>query len=245
MKKLLALLVLVPQLVWGAHDFDGSTGWGESSTVEFSDLPITICAWGNADSTAVNNNAATISSEGASTFEHIALNWRGTAAGDPIRAQQTTENGGFVTGIAETSTGYSVGVWHHGCAVLSTTTSRSAYIDGGSKISDTTSVAYPSSLDRTSIATVWGGASADVRGAPFGGLIAEVGYWNVALTDAEVATLAKGYAPPCVRRASLLAYYPMIRDTTSLKDRFSATANNLTLAGTTAVADHPRVINCQ
>lgn len=80
--------------------------------------------------------------------------------------------------------------------------------------------------------------------APTVGRLAECGIWNVALTDAEVATLAKGFAPPCVRRASLVAYYPMVRDTTSLKDLFSATANNLTLAGTTAVADHPRVLNC-
>lgn len=233
---------------WGAQDFNGSTEWGESSTVEVSAAPMTICAWGNADNATGNHNAVGVSKEGGSTTEYFILNWSGAVAGDPIRAVVAGELIGSpsIFGIAATTTGYSAGTWHHGCTVFASSTSRSAYIDGGSKGSNTDD-RTPSGVNRTSIGTAWSGGSggAPTRGAAFSGHVAEVGIWNVALTDDEVATLAKGYAPPCVRRNALVAYYPMVRDATSLKDLFSATANHLTLTGGT-VSDHPPgIINCQ
>lgn len=41
------------------------------------------------------------------------------------------------------------------------------------------------------------------------GDISEVGYWNVALTDADVAVLAKGVSPLLVRPEGLVAYWSL------------------------------------
>lgn len=235
MKRLLVILLLVPQLTWGAMDFNGSTGKATASAVEVSAAPMSISCWGNSDSATASQTAVSIS-DTATDVQNLYVNWGGTAIGDPIRVVSDSTS----AGVASSSSGYTISTWHHSAGVWTSSASRAAFIDGGSKGTETTDLS-PSSLDTTGI-----GVLARLnQGGFFDGRLAECGIWNVALTDDEVATLARGFAPPCVRRASLLAYYPMIRDTTTLKDLFSATANNLTLAGTTAVADHPRVINCQ
>jgi hypothetical protein len=67
------------------------------------------------------------------------------------------------------------------------------------------------------------------------GLIAEVGIWNVALTDDEVLALAKGFTPDQIRPQSLIAYLPLVRTNQDIK------GNAWTTAGTLTAADHPRI----
>ena len=68
------------------------------------------------------------------------------------------------------------------------------------------------------------------------GLIAEVGIWNVALTVAEIASLAKGITCEKVRPQSLVFYAPLVRDLSDQKGGRAITNNN----GAT-VANHPRI----
>ena len=70
----------------------------------------------------------------------------------------------------------------------------------------------------------------------FDGQIAEVGAWDVALTAAEIASLAKGITCDKARPQSLKFYAPLIRDLQDVKGGLTITNNN----GAT-VADHPRV----
>lgn len=72
-------------------------------------------------------------------------------------------------------------------------------------------------------------------GAAAGGDIAEVGVWDIDLTAAEVASLAKGVSPALVRPQSLVTYLPLIRDVIDVR-----AANGFTDVNTTA-ANHPRV----
>lgn len=235
--RLLAALLSLALPAWGAMNFNGSTEWAESSTVEISATPLTICARGVATSATANNNAVSISFANPTNTRLFALNWRGADAGDPIIAQQV---GDTTNASASTSTGYSAGVWHHGCAVLTSNSSRAALIDGASKGTNTTDTGASTGVNRTSVATVWLAAA---RGAAFGGGLANVGFWSVALTDENVASLAKGYASHCIRPDQLAGDYPMVRDTTSLKDH-AGSPNHLTLTGGT-VSNHPRTTNCQ
>jgi hypothetical protein len=69
-----------------------------------------------------------------------------------------------------------------------------------------------------------------------GGQLAEVGVWNVALTAAEVASLAKGMTCDKVRPNALVAYFPLIRDLTEIRGGLAVTNNN-----SATVANHPRV----
>ena len=65
---------------------------------------------------------------------------------------------------------------------------------------------------------------------------AGAGIWNVALTAAEIASLAKGFSPRLIRPQSLAFYAPLIRETLDIRGGLT-----LTDSGST-VADHPRII---
>lgn len=68
----------------------------------------------------------------------------------------------------------------------------------------------------------------------FDGLIAEAAMWDRALSDAEIAALAKGFSPKFFPK-NLLFYKPLIRDIADQKD-----SGTWTSSGTVA-ADHPRI----
>jgi hypothetical protein len=69
-----------------------------------------------------------------------------------------------------------------------------------------------------------------------GGQIAEVGIWNVALTAAEIASLADGMTCDKVRPQSLVFYAPLVRDLQDVRGGLTITNNN-----TATVANHPRI----
>ena len=66
--------------------------------------------------------------------------------------------------------------------------------------------------------------------------MAEVGIWNAALTQPEIASLARGMTCDKVRPQSRVFYAPLVRDLIDQKGGITITNNN----GAT-VANHPRV----
>jgi hypothetical protein len=70
------------------------------------------------------------------------------------------------------------------------------------------------------------------------GNLADAAFWNIALTPAEVAALAKGARPGTVRPLSLLAWLP-IGGIQSPEPDLSGNANNGTLTGTAPVFGPP------
>lgn len=66
--------------------------------------------------------------------------------------------------------------------------------------------------------------------------MAEVGIWNVALTQPEIASLAKGITCDKIRPQNLVFYAPLVRDLIDAKGGRAITNNN----GAT-VAPHPRI----
>ncbi len=137
---------------------------------------------------------------------------------------------------ANTTTSFTANTWHHAAGVFAAIDSRSVFLNGGGKQTVTISVT-PASIDRTRI-----GVSAD--STPFGymdGHIAEAAIWNVALTDAEVAILAKGYSPLLVRPSGLVFYAPSIRDVSAGAWPELIGGVALTEVGTPTVGVHTRV----
>jgi len=137
------------------------------------------------------------------------------------------------TVLVSTSSGYAANTWHHACAVEISQASRSVFIDGGSKVSDSTDVG---SVSGTPDRTYMGRQMTSSPHSPLSGHIAEAAIWNVALTDVEVAILAAGYSPLFVRPQSLLAYWPLIRGLNDKVGGYSLTASG------TVVSVHPRII---
>ena len=75
----------------------------------------------------------------------------------------------------------------------------------------------------------------DLGDLGFNGLIQEVAVWNVALTDAEIASLAKGLSPQMVRRTNLAGHYPMWGTSSAGEEDLSGGTQSLTEVGTVGV----------
>jgi hypothetical protein len=132
---------------------------------------------------------------------------------------------------AITTTKHGSGTWHHGCAVSSAVDSRAIYLDGGGKGTNAVS-RTPSGIDSTQLGVLTHGIN-----FYWDGDIAEAAIWNAALTDAEVATLAKGYSPLLIRPANLVFYVPLIRDA----DEDIVGGLSLSTGGTPTIEAHPRI----
>ena len=153
---------------------------------------------------------------------------RGDVAGDPLEAL-TSQLG--AAGSAQSGNSLTSAVWQSGQVIFESTVSRSVRLNNDNIQTNTASVLQPS-VDRFSIGA---GVRQTVSG-PLNGRAAEVAIWNVALTDAEMSTLAKGFKPTRVRPQSLVFYAPLVRDLQDLRGALTITNNN-----TATVADHPRV----
>jgi hypothetical protein len=147
-----------------------------------------------------------------------------------FRHDNSNATGGAVTTAALTS-----GTWGHCCAVFTSSTSATIYLDGGNSATDTTAVAFDNP-DRTTIGQ-------DERGALnyTEGDLAEAAIWDVALTAAEIASLAKKKSPTSVRHGSLVNYAQIIGRNSPEMDVVSGTS--FTLVNAPTVTDHPPIIN--
>jgi hypothetical protein len=217
-----------------AYDFNGSNQSATSTSAPVTAEPLTIAAWFKSD---VNNARAVIvsiadtngSSAGDQPF--LALVEDGTKAGDPICATSFNRNGN--ADEATSTSGFTVGTWHHGCAVFTSLSSRTVYLDGGSSATNTSTL--PSRL-QTVDKTALGCLGRSTNAAFYNGQVAEVGIWNVALTAAEIASLADGMTCDKVRPQSLVFYAPLVRNLQDVRGGLTITNNN-----TATVANHPRV----
>lgn len=187
-----------------SRTFNGSTDYLRYNTGAILSVhPVTLACWFKTTDTTNNQTLMALSASAATaSLQEIHLGAAGGTAGDPVRAYVAD---GSAAGQAVSSTGYSSGVWHHACGVFTAVNSRAAFIDGGSKGTDANS-RTPAGIDQATM-------GARVQATTISlltGNIAEAGIWDVALTDDEVASLAKGFSPLLIRPTSLVAYWPLI-----------------------------------
>lgn len=165
-------------------------------------LPFSGSVWFNPDSIpAAGNFTSIISAEtpGASN-QHFSL-W--LTDNGKVRAQ--VYNGGS-TAFALSGTAASAGAWNHVAFEFASTTSRSCWVNGGTKGTNATSVTTPSLTDfRIGLTDVsWTNIYYD-------GIVAFVTLWNDNLSDAEVAMLAKGVFAPRVKPNNMIEHWDMTR----------------------------------
>lgn len=210
-----------------AIELNGTTAYIEATSAVATAVPITIAAWFYPDA---NNVAQTIVGITASGATNARFTLQCQSTGNLRAAVQA----GAATAGADTTTTISATTWQHGVAVFTGNASRTAYLNAGGNATNTSSVTpSAAALNRTTIGTQWRN---QVRENYFDGRIAEVGIWNVALTLAEIESLADGFKPTVIRPQSLLFYAPLIRETIDHRGGLSLTAN------ATSVIEHPRRI---
>lgn len=210
-----------------ARSFNDSSDYLEYAGAASTALPVTMACWVAPD-LATAEVAVSLST--ATALNSVSLQITATGV---LRARSSTTGG--VAASADTTATVTANTWAHIAGVFTSTTSRTAYIDGGNAVTNATSNnPSASSFNTTNIGVRYETTRANF----FGGEIAEVGIWSVALTAAEIASLAKGVSPLMIRPASLISYWPLIGKTSpeiDLHGRLEMTVN-----GTTA-ADHPRI----
>ena len=210
-----------------ARDFNSATpDFMSNANAVFSGTgtPFSMSAQVNPDTVGVLQTVLTVGRVG-STLHFQALQLNSDAAVIALSRDGTSSSATVGT--------VSVDTWQQVGGVWASDTSRIAYLDGNGGTENTTS-RVPSSLDKTSI-----GVLTNDTTQPFDGEIAEAGIWNVALTAADMAALAKGMSPKLVRPDALIAYWPIIGRTDPEPDLVGGF--NLTV--TTAVwSAHPRII---
>jgi hypothetical protein len=190
--------------------------------------PLTMACWFYSDDIAAYQVLMSLKHNGSATgFNTFFLAAVGSVVGDPIRA---FTGAAAAFSFADTTTGYSANTWHHACAVFAASNDRRAFIDGGSKGTENTA-RVPAGINETLIAKAGSTGLAQYMS----GRIAEVAIWNVALSDAEVALLAKGFSPLFIQPHNLVAYYPLIRD----DDNDWIGGFNLTAVNAPTVGTHP------
>lgn len=209
---------------------DASTEYLEVNSPPATAAPFSMACWFRSDSVALTQGLMSICDKDAAN--HIwGLRAAGATGGDPV---QLSALAGGAAASASTSSGYSANTWHHACGVETSSTSRAAFIDGGSKGTDTTSRS-PAGADRISIAR----EGLSTPQLYLSGDVAEAAVWNVALTDAEVASLGQGFSPLFIRPQSLVFYLPMISLVAGGTQRDWIGARGMVENNTPATSAHP------
>lgn len=207
---------------------DGSTQYLIRNTAIVTAYPFTMACWANTnDDTLGNQGLMSIADKDAA--DQI---WelRFTKTGAPIRPVRfRTVNGGSAENC-DTSTEWTGSAWHHACAVGTSSTSRTVYLNGAGAVTVTTDIT-PANLDRNAI----GNTANSALSIPMSGAIAEAAIWSIALAAAEVAQLAQGFSPLLVRPESLVAYWPLVNDS----DIDWIGALDMTPTNTPTTTDHP------
>jgi hypothetical protein len=157
------------------------------------------------------------------------LYFRGDSGGDPV--QYRFSDNSFTAGGASSTAGYSANVFASICGVRESNTSHSVYLNGENKATSATSVLVPS----RSHFIVGARESSSTLQSFLNGAAGMAAYWDVVLTDAEVASLGKGFPPRRIRPGNLRIYMPLVRDVLDWRGLLTS----FTDPGTD-VADHPR-----
>lgn len=190
-----------------------------AASVPRSTTPLTIAAL--VRPTAAGLTGIIVAARAAATSQGFYLR----LSANKVQAQEFdgTTNA-FATGV----TAFTAGTWAHAAAVWDGS-NNFCYKDG---VQDGTVVASaaPTGVDTFEISSA---------SQFFDGDIAECAVWNVALTVAELASLAAGVSPALVRPSALVSYWPLVGTTAPEIDPKGR--DELTVTGATAGA-HPRMI---
>jgi hypothetical protein len=213
-----------------AYDFTAASSQYLTCSAPVTAGPVTISCWFNAKDVTTTGSLVSIGIASGSNDVRFTLFHAGSVAGDPVRFFASNINPNALAN-ADTTSGYTANTWNHACGVASSATSRTVYLNGGSQVTNTFSVA-PVNLTTLAI----GSRFLSGYGTYANALIAEVGIWNAALTAEEIASLADGMTCDKIRPQSLVFYAPLVRDLIDVKGGLTITNNN-----SATVANHPRV----
>lgn len=191
-----------------------STEYYEVDATPITGVPMTVSGWMYPTDTGTFKTCIAI------VDKDVADNWMVLYLDGSDRVVCGARQDGDNSGIAVTTATYTANAWNHVAGVWSAADARASFLHGANKATNAVSKT-PAGLDRFSI----GRHGDSTPGTYMQGRIAEVGVWNVALSDGEIALLGRGISPLRIRPQSLVLYYPLFTN--------DATTPNLAVGGTT------------
>jgi Concanavalin A-like lectin/glucanases superfamily len=217
-----------------ARDFPGTSGnyLSLGNVLNITGTLLTIHVWAQLDTAAARR--AMVDKRDVSGQYQLDL----VGASTPKLEMRVSDSGGDDT--AQGATTVTTGVWH-ACAGRKNGTgagSLQVFLDGVSDASVTSAKSIQSTTNPLCF-----GAQAGTSNF-FDGRLAEVAIWDVALSDAEIAALAKGMSPVFFRRDHLKGYWPvgfLVQPGQTFDADFSGNVNNAQLIGTVVTANHAPV----
>lgn len=193
-----------------AVQLNGSTQYLQASSPTVSTHPMSWSGWFYFDDVTRNDTCLVIRNN--SSFEGWDL--RKETAG---KAAAVSFNGSNKTALGTTT--LVSGTWYHLGCVFASTTSRKIYVNGTLEATETTAAAFGATPDRFAIGSFIGG------GLPLKGRAAQIGVYNIGLSDANMVSLAGGSLPSAVAAANLQNYYKLVADGTDEQGNLSMTLN--------------------
>lgn len=220
------LVVVLPQPVKAARSQPGSASYSATTTTPPVTSPaFTVSLWFRAGS--ATSQTLWAANSGADT-DYWALQYRGDAVGTEV-VGWLADHVGAVAAAYTTAYAPPSNLWHHVACVEAAAASRAVYLDGAGKGTDTTAIS-PAGLTRCTVGTFRGASNA----FPVDGAVAKVAVFDVALTDAEIASLAAHANPRKIRPGHCVSYLPLDGDATGERDEVTGTVwsvSNATKAG--------------
>jgi hypothetical protein len=136
------------------------------------------------------------------------------------------------TGSAVTGTGLVTNnAWNHLGAVFTSASSRAVYVNGGNKATNSTTV----NVNMGGLDDMLFGAFSVGANALTDGYLAEMGVWNTALSDADMASLGGGFSCHLVQPGGLIVHLPGVRSPIDIR-------GNMAEVGTIGAFPHPPII---
>ena len=199
-----------------------------TTTTPVTNAPCTFACWFRIPSLPVTGQVLVAICQFSVNGHALALSIRGSNESNLIAAG--TFDGGYSQ--ANSASAPSTNTWSHAAGVYNGTNSRIAYLNGIAGTENTGNRTSVANVDTIAVGCV----NRPTRVELFNGLMADIGIWNVGLTAAEIASLAKGMACDKVRPQSLVFYAPLARDLIDVRGGRTITNNN-----TATVANHTRI----
>lgn len=219
---------------------DGSSQYLERDQAPVIAPPFAWSCWFNADDAILGHSMMWVGDKDSGN-NFWSLECSGNVADDPVQFLAFAGS----SGIATTTTGYSVDTWHHALALEIASNSRSVRIDWGSEGTNATNLS-PAGADRVAI-----GRRADLTPLRYmSGRMAEVGIWDLsqwpgASAAAKAAEFERVAGPalaarhaPSFFQLGLVAYWRLVRD----EDQDSVRNFHLTAFNSPTIAAHPPII---
>lgn len=216
---------------------DANTEYLVNANAVVTNYPFTMSSWFRADDVTGQYVLMSLGDKDSAT-QRVFMFINGA---EDDRLQLTIQND--ATSYATwTTTAYTANAWYHACAYApdNAVGNWRVFLNaaGGQDTGSEDTLNFISA-DRTGI-----GANVDSSVSGYmSGVIAEAAIWNVVLTAAEIAILAKGYSPLLVRPQSLVGYWPLIGRCSPEIDLVGGYGMTLTSGDSgPVVAAHPRVL---